>query len=128
MLGTFGGKKESQSEVQEAAVNRKRKFRDPLDQPDGERVPDIRKRLCVQEGTTVSSIESGKTEKNKSKIKNFNLLSSSNASAKGGVQGVGVAEHHADLGRGREAAQKARARRSALQSSNARPGSAADGE
>ena len=63
----FWRRKESQSEVQEAVVNRKRKFRDPLDQPDGERVPDIRKRLCVQEGTTVGSIESGKTEKIKSK-------------------------------------------------------------
>ena len=124
----FWRRRESQCDVQEAGVMKKRKLRDPSDQPDGGQVPEIRKKLCVQERATANSNESGKAGKIKSKIKNFNILSSSNASAGGGVQGGRVAEHHADLGGGRVAAQKARARISALQSSIARPDSAADGE
>ena len=109
-------------------MNRKRKCPELHDQPDCGVVPDIRKKLCVEEGTTVISTESERKDKFKSKIKNYNLVSSSSASSGGGEHGARVDVHHADHGGGREAAQTARARISALQISFARPGSAADGE
>ena len=131
---SFWRRRESSSQTadqeQKAPVNRKRKNDEPVEKLSCVGVPVTGKKLCVERGT-VTSLESEKGQKLKSKISKYNLASSSSAPAVGGDQGGQVAVQAADHGGGIRAAQSARARilgLSASHRSKARPDSAADGE
>ena len=131
---SFWRRRESSSQTadqeQKAPVTRKRKNDEPVEKLSCVGVPVTGKKLCVERGT-VTSLESEKGQKLKSKISKYNLASSSSAPAVGGDQGGQVAVQEAGHGGGRRAALSARARilsLSASHRSKARPDSAADGE